>query len=97
MSTLVQRLREHADMHESIAPCDNEQALWMHDLRTAADLIERLRGERTVFAELMNEAAGVLHTLDRESLEEGGRLQELALRLEVMPLYIRRSWENHDA
>lgn len=97
MSTLVQRLREHAQAHEYIAQCADEQAQWMRDLHLAADLIERLRGERAVFAEVMDEAAGVLHTIDGESDEEDRRLRDLQARLEQMALHIRRGWENHDA
>lgn len=102
MSTLVQRLRDFSQIHQHLVEignpaCAAEHEMSSRDLYLAADLIERLRGERAVFAEVMDEAAGVLHTMDGESDEEDRRLRDLQARLEQMALHIRRGWENHDA
>ena len=43
MADIIERLREHAEIHESHIPHDDEQRGWADDLRKAADEIARLR------------------------------------------------------
>lgn len=51
--------------------------------------LERLHGERTVFAELMYEAAMVIHTIDGDDDDEERKLRDLQERLERMALHVR--------
>ena len=51
--------------------------------------LERLHGERAVFAELMDEAAMVLHTIDGDDDDEERKLRDLQERLERMALHVR--------
>lgn len=51
--------------------------------------LERLHGERSVFAELMDEAAMVLHTIDGEDYDEERKLRDLQERMERMALHVR--------
>lgn len=41
MSTLSERLREHAKLHEDLHMHDREQLQWAQDLYEAADLVEQ--------------------------------------------------------
>jgi len=50
---------------------------------------ERLKGERLVFAELMDAAAKVLHVLDGEDADEEAGLRRLQERLELASLQAR--------
>ncbi len=47
-----------------------------------ANEVRRLRGERFVFAQLLEAAAQVMHTLDGEDMGEKGQLRALQERLE---------------
>ena len=56
---------------------------------SACEELERLRGERAVFAELMDDAAMVLHTIDGDDDDEEQKLRDLQARLERMALHVR--------
>ena len=47
-----------------------------------ANEVRRLRGERFVFAQLLEAAAQVMHTLDGEDMGDEGQLRALQERLE---------------
>jgi len=52
MADIIERLREHAEIHESHIPHDDEQRGWADDLRKAADEIDRLRDKARLYEEL---------------------------------------------
>lgn len=78
MSDIIERLREHAEIHEAHMPHDDEQRLWADDLRKAADEIDRLRAR---VAELEAQERGgwvrtsgwsnELYSFDRSDNEDG--------------------------
>lgn len=80
---------EFADEGAKGCPFHEGSQGWRAVCMLLANEVRRLRGERVVFAQLLDAAAQVVHTLDGEDMTEENRMRGLQERLERAALEAR--------
>ena len=64
MTSLTERLRQHAQLHQQCTVQDDEQVMFAQDLLAATAEIERLRDERALLRTVVESAAAADELLE---------------------------------
>ena len=81
MTSLTERLRQHAQLHQQCTVQDDEQKMFADDLIAAAAEIERLRDERDLLRIVVESAAAADEFLENpEAIYRLARIARAALK-----------------